>query len=116
MLGTVGAGMAAAVVHNVMVGASDHKFKPDSVMADVGDIICEFFFLSFFLRVSSIAYKIQLLIWRGETAFQFYPTNHSVVRMDPAWPCKPYELVNPKDPHGGWWSGFRDVATFMDPV
>lgn len=60
MLGAVGAGMAAAAVHNIMVGASDHKFKPDSVMADVGDIICEFFsfFFSFSsLRVPSIVYK-----------------------------------------------------------
>lgn len=61
MLGAVGAGMAAAAVHNIMVGASDHKFQPNSVMANIGDIICKFFFPSLslsFLRV------MQLLIWR----------------------------------------------------
>lgn len=103
--------MTAAAVHNVMVGASDHKFKPDSVVANVGDIICEFFFLFFFSLPRGMIANLKKKI-----AFQFYPTNHSVVRMDPAWPCKPYELVNPKDAHGGWWSGFKDVATFMDPV
>lgn len=40
-LGAVGAGLASAAVHNIMVGASDHKFRPDSVMADIGDTICE---------------------------------------------------------------------------
>lgn len=49
--------MAAAAVHNVMVGASDHKFKPDSVMANVGDIICEFFSSFSSLCVPSIIYK-----------------------------------------------------------
>lgn len=40
-LGVVGVGMASGAVHNIMVGASDHKFRPDSVMAAVGDVICE---------------------------------------------------------------------------
>jgi len=46
-------------------------------------------------------------------AFQFYPLNHSVVRMDPQYPCKPWEKIH-KD--GGFWSGFHAMDTFLDPV
>lgn len=46
-------------------------------------------------------------------AFQFYPLNHSVVRMDPQYPCKPWEKIH-KD--GGFWSGFNAMDTFLDPV
>lgn len=45
-LGAVG--MAAAVqltgvVHVVSVGMSDHKFAPDQVVAQPGDVICKFY-------------------------------------------------------------------------
>lgn len=34
------AGITNAAVHNITVGASDHRFQPDSVTADIGDTIC----------------------------------------------------------------------------
>lgn len=47
-------------------------------------------------------------------AFQFYPLNHSVVRMDPGYPCKPWEKIH-KD-GSALWSGFKAMDTFLDPV
>lgn len=45
---------APASIHTVNVGKADHKFDPDVIHAEVGDIIL----------------------------FNFYPTNHSVVQAE----------------------------------
>ncbi|KAF7564077.1 hypothetical protein G7046_g71 [Stylonectria norvegica] len=51
--------------HTVNVGASGHKFTPNEVFAEVGDII----------------------EWR------FYPDGHWVIRGDFDYPCVPYEYI-----------------------
>lgn len=68
----------------VAVGKADHKFTPDIIIAKPGDTV----------------------------TFQFYPLNHSVVRMDPEYPCKPWEKIHKG---GGFWTGFQAMDTFMDP-
>ncbi|RPA94881.1 hypothetical protein L873DRAFT_1813697, partial [Choiromyces venosus 120613-1] len=69
----------------VAVGKADHKFTPDIVIANPGDTV----------------------------SFQFYPLNHSVVRMDPEYPCKPWEKIH-KD-GVALWSGFKAMDAFLDP-
>jgi plastocyanin len=46
---------------------------------------------------------------KGDTVlFEFFPSNHSVVKMDPSTPCIPYEYTNP----GGasFYSGFKQSS------
>ncbi|CAZ83246.1 unnamed protein product [Tuber melanosporum] len=71
--------------HIVAVGKADHQFSPDIIIARPGDTI----------------------------TFQFYPLNHSVARMDPEYPCKPWEKIH----RDGTpiWSGFHAMDTFLDP-
>ncbi|PWW73725.1 hypothetical protein C7212DRAFT_299562, partial [Tuber magnatum] len=71
--------------HIVSVGKADHKFSPEVLIAKPGDTV----------------------------SFQFYPLNHSVVRMDPEYPCKPWEKIH-KD-GSAFWSGFQAMDTFLDP-
>jgi len=52
--------------------------------------------------------------WFVIIAFQFYPLNHSVVKMDPQYPCKPWEKIH-KD-SSALWSGFHAMDAFLDPV
>ncbi|KAI5838453.1 hypothetical protein DFP73DRAFT_565044 [Morchella snyderi] len=73
---------AMAAVHVVTVGKGDHDFTPKIVYADPGDIV----------------------------SFQFFPQNHSVVRMDPDYPCIPWETYN-FGKGSGWWSHFYPVDT-----
>ncbi|RMZ73453.1 extracellular serine-rich [Pyrenophora seminiperda CCB06] len=77
------ASSAAAQTHTIQVGLIDHVFKPDSVVANIGDTI----------------------------AFDFYPLNHSVVRAEYGFPCIPYEMTGPNKT--GFFSGFNAVDTVL---
>ncbi len=46
------------------------------------------------------------------TDFQFYPTNHSVVRAEYHSPCIPYELTG-RD-KVGFFSGYHPVDAILD--
>ncbi|KPM45995.1 hypothetical protein AK830_g512 [Neonectria ditissima] len=70
--------------HTVAVGASGHKFTPDEIEADVGDII----------------------EWR------FYPTNHWVIRGDFDYPCIPYDYIGTD--RTGFSSGSQTVQAITD--
>ncbi|KAK8087951.1 hypothetical protein PG997_002912 [Apiospora hydei] len=52
-------------IHTVSVGATGFSFRPESITANVGDIV----------------------------RFNFYATNHSVARAEFGYPCIPYETV-----------------------
>lgn len=45
--------------------------------------------------------------------WQFYPTNHSVIRADYGYPCVPYEMVMGADAEG-FWSGWEPVDAVLD--
>lgn len=62
-----------------------HSYSPDVVLAEVGDII----------------------------EFQFYPTNHSVIRAAYGYPCVPYEDILGVG-HYGFFSGFHPVEAVLD--
>lgn len=49
-----------------------------------------------------------------KTAFEFYPTNHSVVRGALDYPCIPYEKVIPEV--DGFFAGFHPVKTIPKDV
>lgn len=76
---------SAAQTYTVSVGI-DHKFRPDVVQANAGDII----------------------------EFNFFPPNHSVVRAEYMFPCIPYE--NTGRGKVGFFSGFRPVDAFLNDV
>ncbi|KAI0125612.1 hypothetical protein BJ170DRAFT_684872 [Xylariales sp. AK1849] len=63
---STGTSTSSAQTHTVSVGVN-HKFVPDSITANKGDII----------------------------EFQFFPTNHSVAKAEYKNPCVPYEYINP---------------------
>ncbi|PVI04493.1 hypothetical protein DM02DRAFT_692266 [Periconia macrospinosa] len=67
----------------VEVGKADHKFRPNVVLADIGDTI----------------------------EFTFYPQNHSVVRAEYKRPCIPIEHSNPSQQ--GFFSGFHAVDAIL---
>ncbi|KAF2874411.1 hypothetical protein BDV95DRAFT_332171 [Massariosphaeria phaeospora] len=69
---------AAHQTHIVNVGKPVHKFSPDSIRAEAGDII----------------------------EFVFFPPNHSVARAEFKDPCVPYELYD-KINKVGFFSGFQ---------
>ncbi|GME60994.1 Cyclin-like protein [Neofusicoccum parvum] len=75
---------SAVKTHTVLVGKADHKFEPDVTQALVGDII----------------------------KFQFYPTNHSVVRAEYGYPCIPYEMTGTGKT--GFTAGFHPVDAILD--
>ncbi|OAG03953.1 uncharacterized protein CC84DRAFT_1149715, partial [Paraphaeosphaeria sporulosa] len=68
---------APTQTYTVQVGNGDHKFKPDVIQAEVGDIV----------------------------EFDFYPVNHSVIRAEYEHPCIPYEMTGRGKV--GFWSGFH---------
>ncbi|KAJ9131292.1 hypothetical protein NKR23_g11770 [Pleurostoma richardsiae] len=70
----------ASVTHTINVGAGGFNFDPESTSAAIGDVI----------------------------EWQFFPSNHSVVRADFGYPCIPYEYVDPQG--SGFFSGFRTVT------
>lgn len=47
------------------------------------------------------------------TEFNFYPTNHTVIRADYGYPCVPYEKILGAG-HPGFWSGWEPVDTILD--
>lgn len=70
--------------HTVKVGLLDHKMRPETTEAAVGDFV----------------------------EFDFYPLNHSVVRAEYGFPCIPYEMAGPG--RTGFFSGFSPVDTVLD--
>ncbi|PBP23987.1 extracellular serine-rich protein [Diplocarpon rosae] len=74
---------APAATHSVNVGATGHHFTPDSLTANVGDIV----------------------------EFRFYPLNHSVARAEYKYPCIPYELTDAGKQ--GFWSGFEPINVVL---
>ena len=76
----------APLTHTVAVALGGHTFVPDVTLAEVGDTI----------------------------EFQFYPTNHSVIRAEYGYPCIPYEDTGVDKV--GFFSGFKPVdAILPDP-
>ncbi|KAF2437827.1 hypothetical protein P171DRAFT_173807 [Karstenula rhodostoma CBS 690.94] len=75
---------APAQTFTVQVGNGDHKFKPDVIQAEVGDIV----------------------------EFDFYPVNHSVIRAEYEHPCIPYEMTGRGKT--GFWSGFHATDVVLD--
>ncbi|CAL3962094.1 unnamed protein product [Diplocarpon coronariae] len=74
---------AAVATHSVNVGATGHHFTPDSLTANIGDIV----------------------------EFRFYPLNHSVARAEYKYPCIPYELTDVGKQ--GFWSGFEPINVVL---
>jgi plastocyanin len=70
--------------HTIQVGLADHKMRPETTQAAIGDTI----------------------------EFAFYPTNHSVVRAEYGSPCIPYEMMGSS--RRGFFSGFNPVKEVMD--
>lgn len=75
---------SAPQTHTVQVGLLDHKMRPESTEAEVGDTI----------------------------EFDFYPLNHSVVRAEYGFPCIPYEMTG--SGKKGFFSGFNPVDKVLD--
>ncbi|KAH7072374.1 hypothetical protein FB567DRAFT_201402 [Paraphoma chrysanthemicola] len=75
---------APAQTHTIEVGLADHKFRPESTEAAIGDTI----------------------------EFLFYPANHSVVRAEYGYPCIPYEMTGSSKV--GFFSGFNPVNKVVD--
>jgi hypothetical protein len=49
--------------------------------------------------------------------FQFYPTNHSVIRAAYGYPCIPYDYVATASDAGNMFdSGFQPIAAITDNV
>ncbi|KAG9236878.1 hypothetical protein BJ875DRAFT_493761 [Amylocarpus encephaloides] len=69
-----------AATHTVSVGAEGHRFSPETITANVGDIV----------------------------EYRFYPLNHSVARADYRAACIPYEFSGPG--RTGFWSKFFPIA------
>lgn len=61
-----------------------HTFEPDVTLAKIGDTV----------------------------KFEFYPTNHSVVRAEYGYPCIPYEYTGVDKI--GFYSGFKPVDAVLD--
>ena len=74
------------ITHTVAVALGGHTYVPDVTLAEVGDVI----------------------------QFDFYPTNHSVIRAEYGYPCIPYEDTGIDKI--GFFSGFQPVdAILNDP-
>ena len=72
--------------HTISVAYAGFTFQPDVVLAETGDTV----------------------------VFDFYPTNHSVVRAEYGYPCIPYEDTGVDKV--GFFSGFKPVdAILSDP-
>jgi hypothetical protein len=70
--------------HTIQVGLLDHKIRPDTTEAAIGDII----------------------------EFDFYPANHSIVRAEYGYPCIPYEMTGSNKQ--GFFAGFHPVDKVLD--
>ncbi|KIX00901.1 uncharacterized protein Z518_09966 [Rhinocladiella mackenziei CBS 650.93] len=84
---TTTATTSQAITQTVAVGRAGHTFEPDVLQVGVGNYVAE---------------------------FDFYPTNHSVIRAEYEYPCVPYELTGVDKV--GFFSGFQPVdAILADP-
>jgi len=70
--------------HTIQAGLLDHKMRPETTEAAVGDFI----------------------------EFDFYPLNHSIVRAEYGFPCIPYEMTG--SGKTGFFSGFNPVDKVLD--
>ncbi|KAK0628107.1 hypothetical protein DIS24_g10793 [Lasiodiplodia hormozganensis] len=88
---------SSRTIHTVAVGANGHNFTPNTTYADPGDIV----------------------------VFDFYPTNHSVIRGEYANntsicgvagcnPCVPWELYHANEDYQGFFSENRIIDTFTN--
>ncbi|KAF2748754.1 hypothetical protein M011DRAFT_400146, partial [Sporormia fimetaria CBS 119925] len=68
-----------SATHTITVGKLAHKFSPDTIRAEIGDVV----------------------------EFHFYPANHSVVRAEYELPCIPYEMTG--EGKQGFFGGFHPV-------
>lgn len=75
---------SARQTHTIQVGLLDHKVRPETIDAGVGDTV----------------------------EFEFYPLNHSIVRAEYGFPCIPYEMTGSNK--SGFFSGFRPVDKVLD--
>ena len=75
---------SAPQTHIIQVGLLDHKIRPDTTEAAIGDII----------------------------EFNFYPANHSIVRAEYGYPCIPYEMTGSNKQ--GFFAGFHPVDKVLD--
>jgi plastocyanin len=73
----------AAATHTVSVGDGGFFFSPNTTYANVGDVV----------------------------QFDFYPTNHSVVRAEYQFPCIPYDDTGLGKI--GFFSGFQPVIAII---
>lgn len=75
------------VTHTVAAAKGGHSYDPDVIVAEPGDVV----------------------------EFQFYPTNHSVIRAAYGYPCVPYEMIMGAGNYG-FYSGSQPVDTVLaDP-
>ncbi|TVY93481.1 hypothetical protein LAWI1_G001297 [Lachnellula willkommii] len=91
---------SAVPTHTVSVGAAGFVFTPDTVIANVSDIVGEYF-----QPLQSWASLRTLPLTSPE--YRFYPQNHSVARADFKSPCIPYEYSGPG--RVGFWGGFHPL-------
>ena len=78
-------------------------YTPNSIVANVNDIVGEF-------PTSSI----QNRNLRDYTEFRFFPQNHSVAQAEYKYPCIPYEYSGVNKV--GFWSGFQPVIVVLQNV
>lgn len=78
------ASSSASQTHTIQVGLLDHKIRPETTEAAIGDIV----------------------------EFNFYPLNHSIVRAEYGFPCIPYEMTGSHKT--GFFSGFNPVDKVLD--
>ncbi|KAF2716813.1 hypothetical protein K431DRAFT_234530 [Polychaeton citri CBS 116435] len=69
-------------IHTITVGKQKDTFIPNSIQANPGDIV----------------------------SFEFWPSNHSVIRSEYGYPCIPYEDIESSSTYSGFYSGFQPVA------
>lgn len=104
---------APTQTHTVQVGLADHKFQPDTVQANVGDVSLPS--PQSFTHIRCMhTLCVPTLTHHQTVEFRFYPANHSVVRASYGHPCVPYELIEPGKQ--GFFSGFNAVDTVLDDV
>ncbi|KAL5465247.1 hypothetical protein PMIN06_000729 [Paraphaeosphaeria minitans] len=107
---------APAQTFPVQVGNGDHKFKPDVIQADVGDVRLDAEETPRYLQRTSHVPQAEsegiMLTHTQIIEFDFYPVNHSVVRAEYEHPCIPYEMTG-RD-KVGFWSGFLAPDAVLD--
>jgi hypothetical protein len=101
---------AAAQTHTISVGLADHKFRPESTNANVGDV--SEYHIGHIKRVSNSMCTCEVYTDLPQTIeFAFYPLNHSVVRAEYGYPCIPYEMTG--QGKTGFFSGFKPVDSVL---